>query len=564
MASSSKCTGPIIPNEDGPAFRCFKKFRSDVVLLLYSPYVICLASGTLNIDAFRHSISQDVAFLNAFARAYELAEDCADDDDEKLDISKLRKKILDALEMHDTIVEDWGLDSTKDCPVHPATLKYTEFVLETASGKVGQLKPFATFATKFEKTKLAAYILGTIAPCIRLHAFLAKEIKELQDSKENNHPYEKWIYNYSCEDFQKFVQQTEDLMDKLSVAFIGEELNINEKLYQQGLKLVIVFFHAQELTQPTVVPLTKALDPARDRLVLFSDFDLTCSVHDSSSILAEIAIVRAPKSDENQPEGQITGMLEAEMRKTWRAISREYSEEYERCIESILPPQKVEFNYETLHAALEKVSDFEQRENHKVVEAGLLKGLKLEDIKRAGERMMFQDGCISFFQKITKNENTDIHVLSYCWCSDLVRAAFSSGGLDVVNILANEFSFDESGSTGEIIGKIETPIDKVEAFCEILQGCSDDKRKLTVFIGDSVGDLLCLLKADIGIVIGTSISLRIVGTYYGVSFLPFFPSLVKKQKELGAEGSHCLWKRESGILYTVSTWEEIHALVLGN
>ncbi|KAK8658030.1 hypothetical protein V6N13_036245 [Hibiscus sabdariffa] len=93
-------------------------------------------------------------------------------------------------------------------------------------------------------------------------------------------------------------------------------------------------------------------------------------------------------------------------------------------------------------------------------------------------------------------------------------------------------SFEELVSTGEIIGKIESPIDKVEAFNNILQGCSDDeKRKLTVFI---------------------------------VSFVPLFAGLVEKQKEYAeAEGSDFVWKGESGILYTVESWDEIHALVLG-
>lgn len=65
----------------------------------------------------------------------------------------------------------------------------------------------------------------------------------------------------------------------------------------------------------------------------------------------------------------------------------------------------------------------------RVIESNVLKGLNLEDIKRAGERLILHDGCMGFFQSITKNENlnVNIHVLSYCWCADLIRSAFSSG-----------------------------------------------------------------------------------------------------------------------------------------
>lgn len=87
------------------------------------------------------------------------------------------------------------------------------------------------------------------------------------------------------------------------------------------------------------------------------------------------------------------------------------------------------FNYETLHKALEQLSHFEKRANSRVIESGVLKGINLEDIKKAGERLSLQDGCTTFFQKVVKNENlnANVHVLSYCWCGDLIRASFSSG-----------------------------------------------------------------------------------------------------------------------------------------
>lgn len=132
----------------------------------------------------------------------------------------------------------------------------------------------------------------------------------------------------------------------------------------------------------------------------------------------------------------------------------------------------------------------------------------------------------------------------------------------MLNIHANEFAFENSISTGEIIKKVESPMDKVKAFTNILDKYSNDKKSLTVYIGDSVGDLLCLLQADIGIVIGTSASLRKVGSQFGVSFLPLFPGLVKKQKEY-IQGSSFNWKAKSGILYTANSWAEIHAFILG-
>ena len=87
------------------------------------------------------------------------------------------------------------------------------------------------------------------------------------------------------------------------------------------------------------------------------------------------------------------------------------------------------FDYKELSVALEQLSKFENTANNRVIESGVLKGISLEDIKRAGERLILHDGCTNFFQSIVKNENlnANVHVLSYCWCVDLIRSAFSSG-----------------------------------------------------------------------------------------------------------------------------------------
>lgn len=136
---------------------------------------------------------------------------------------------------------------------------------------------------------------------------------------------------------------------------------------------------------------------------------------------------------------------------------------------------------------------------------------------------------------------------------------FFTGGVDAVEVHANEFTFEESISTGEIERKVESPIDKAQQFKSILQNRKKDEEKsiLTVYIGDSVGDLLCLLEADIGIVVASSSSLRRVGSHFGVSFVPLFSGIVQKQKQEET------WKGLSGTLYTVSSWAEIHSFALG-
>ncbi|KAF7805220.1 bifunctional TH2 protein, mitochondrial [Senna tora] len=564
MAIPPKSAMPSVDTELGLARRFWIKFTRESVFSTYTPFLVCLASGNLKLESFRHYIAQDLHFLRAFVQAYELAEECADDDDAKFGISELRKAVVAELKVNRSLVQEWGLDLAKESSLNSSTVKYTDFLLATASGKVEGLKGPGKLATPFEKTKIAAYTLGAITPCLRLNAFLGKQFQKLLDADKGTHPYQKWIDNHSSDSFQASALQTEDLLDKLSVSLTGEELDVIEKLYYQALKLEIDFFSSQPLFQTAILPLTKGHNPAKDHLMIFSDFDLTCTIVDSFAILAEIAIVTASKFDRHHPEDQVIRMSSTDLRNTWGFLSKQYTEEYEQCIESIMPSKKLDyFDHKELCVALEQLAEFEKSVNHRVVESGVLKGLNLEDIKHAGEHMIFQDGCTNFFQKCVKNENLNVivHVLSYCWCGDLIRSAFSSVGLTELNVHANEFTFEGSVSTGEIVKKVESPIDKVQAFHNILN-CNDDRKKLTVYIGDSMGDLLCLLEADIGIVVGSSSSLRKVGTQFGISFVPLFTGLVKKQKEY-MEGTSLNWNGLSGILYTVTSWAEVHAFVLG-
>ena len=87
------------------------------------------------------------------------------------------------------------------------------------------------------------------------------------------------------------------------------------------------------------------------------------------------------------------------------------------------------FNYDGLSEFLKQVAEYEKGANAKVEKQGLLKDLLKEVIKKAGQSIKFHKGFREFFQKMVKNENPtfDVHVISYCWCGNLIRSAFSPG-----------------------------------------------------------------------------------------------------------------------------------------
>lgn len=100
------------------------------------------------------------------------------------------------------VIQEWNLDLSKETTPNPATLKYTNFLLATASGKVEGVKGPGELATPFEKTKVAAYTLGAMAPSLRLYVFIGNELKSLVEIYGDGHPYKKWIDKYSSETYQ--------------------------------------------------------------------------------------------------------------------------------------------------------------------------------------------------------------------------------------------------------------------------------------------------------------------------------------------------------------------------
>ncbi|XP_051143549.1 bifunctional TH2 protein, mitochondrial-like isoform X2 [Andrographis paniculata] len=367
------------------------------------------------------------------------------------------------------------------------------------------------------------------------------------------------------------AMRIEELLDKLSVSLTGEELDVVERLYHRAMKLELEFIWSQSVHQRTVVPFLRLHDNSDNRFVIFSGFDVTCTSIDSSALLAELAVVAAAA---NASESQLLETPAADTRAMWNNLFSQYAEEYQQCIEGIIPGQagtektlQEGYDYDGLCKTLEQISNVEKMATERVINSNVLSGLNLEDIKRAGERLTLQDGCEKFVHDVTQSESSapEVHILSYCWCGDLIWSAFSSVEQTKLNIHSNDLEYKESISTGKMITNMLSPTDKLDAFNNITNNMNGSKLT-TVYIGGSVGDLLCLLEADIGIVIGSDASLTNLATQFGIMLVPLFSGLVSKQREVTEGGYTACKSKDKGapnILYTVSNWDEIYMFVLG-
>ncbi|KAI3976793.1 hypothetical protein MKX01_008651 [Papaver californicum] len=553
---------------------CWGNCYEEAVCCLYSPLNVCLASGDLHKRDFHHYINQWGHFLIAFPQAYNIVLDSLEDQHADVQDSILERRnfITQELQWHATFIQECDLAPTAETTQHSVTAKYVKFLLATASGNLDMVH--LEIPSPAERLKIAAHVLSAITPCVRLSATLAKLIKPVTRPNKRPRQFNMWIDRYSSDEFEASTLQTEELLNRLSNSLMDEERIVLGGLYHQAMQLEVEFFYSRLSVPTKLIPVS--LMHNRDvRLLLFSVFDFTCTTVDSLQELEKItlstarkkSIVGLPPRPGRRPRPGKTHlqMSRADLRKAWDDIVVFDKREFDEWLLKILTiPPAVGFDYDGLCKVLEQLSVIRENWISRIIEAGVLKGLSLSPMQSTGRKMRLYYGCVNFFEKIFRNKalNASVNVIS-CWCEDLMRSALS-GESDKLNLNGNEFDYEMGTVTRRMV---MSPSEKFTYFNGTIQKYEREHGKphVTVYIGYSVEDLLCLLKADIGIVFGSDQWIRDVGGWFGVQFVPLFKGTVAKQREFFESGysSDCEWKGPSGTLYTISNWLDIHALILG-
>ncbi|KAI3903185.1 hypothetical protein MKW98_031839 [Papaver atlanticum] len=485
--------------------RCWADCKNEALYFGYSPLFVHLAAGSLDDKEFYQYVANHEHLLNSFLEVYKLAADQCEDDSDKAAFLGWSNNAEQELERHNSFVEQkLGLNPTKEITLHPATEKYKEFLLATASGNV------QVSEIPIHQSKIPAYTLGAMTPSLRIYAFLSKAMQKLE-IKNAWYFLHKELMNLFYISLQTPYLHSEDVLDELCDSLTDKEAEVVERLYCQAMRLEMNFFYSRQSEQTLIIPICTKLDPKEERLMLFADFDFTCTSRKLCSV-----------------------------------------------------KKLFSFDNEGLYSAFVKLSSPEGQAVSRIFDSGVLKGISLEDIKQAGKCMILHNGCMDFFEKVN-NLDVSVNVMS-CWSGDLTRSALS-GGLDMLKVDGNEFSYADGIFTGEVTRQAHQSVTaKLKYFEDMVQEHASEHgvSARTVYIGDSVSDLLCLLTADIGIVIGSNKSLMKVGKHFGITFTPLFAGVVKEQKKRFETGNPIVWKGGlSGTLYTVASWIEIHAFILG-
>ena len=172
------------------------------------PFVVELARGELDEDAFLHWVKQDYRYLLDYARVFAVAGARARDEKTMTYLMEVAHTILDyEMDLHRGFATDYGLsrEDLERVEKAPTCVSYTNFLLRTAYE--GSL----------------AEIAAAIYPCGQGYLDIALHMRELADEAGvGEHMYTPFIEKYTSDAIVDAVEWMIEFVDDCAEKYPGE------------------------------------------------------------------------------------------------------------------------------------------------------------------------------------------------------------------------------------------------------------------------------------------------------------------------------------------------------
>jgi thiaminase len=510
--------------------RCFDTALASAT----SPFVISLTRGILPKPTFKAFIAQDAFYLGSFKKAFaDAATICEKDSDVfGVDHFETMGNLIDTeLKMHAKFALELNIDLTTVSPL-PQTLLYTDFL-----GAAGT-------------SNYVSHICAAMTPCMTLYGFLGRRAK-IGSTGRNGNPYQKWIEEYSSIEFNASAERMEMLLDHYA-AKDGQNYDDLLKLYAKAMELEYNFFSAHETASWT------GITPR----FLGIDFDDTISAGDTISTLCKGGLKAQGVTDEKV----YSDLLVNYVAKYEEFMASNLIEQTENS--DVIEHRKVEFE-NFMHT----YSTFEDSMLTPVENSLILQGLSSGSLDTLAEGVKMKANAIDTLKYAMKSyPGVELHVLSVNWSKKFLGSMLNIHMPNSrVTIHANELQglhgethTADSVSSGAIERNLTGPKQKADLLKSLLS-VEKSNGNPSAYIGDSLGDLSALLEADIGIIIGTSSSLRKVCSIYGIALESLDNVILNQRQPVQDQGA--VDSKGSGknpTLYVAESWAHIGFCLFGN
>lgn len=271
--------------------------------------------------------------------------------------------------------------------------------------------------------------------------------------------------------------------------------------------------------------------------VLAFDFDKTCT----SKAVLDIYRAREDYQLDNKDI----------LHQKWEKIQQFYTSILEPILKPLkdVKPMPTRFDEDGLRHFLTRVSVGDNLAIDQLISSKLLKGIKTKGLYDFAQCVELMPDVLRVLENF-KVLNLPLHVISLNFSERLIQYVLNRQGTLPIEIHTNKLEFENDTSTGILDKKFVSAFDKEEKMQNIIEN-AHKRPGVTIYIGDSFTDLLALLKADIGIIIGQSKSTLKVCNDFGVHVAP-----LNQWNCSGLEK-----KKENKVLYSVISWDEIQEFI---
>jgi thiaminase/transcriptional activator TenA len=174
------------------------------------PFVVELAEGTLDEDAFRHWVEQDYRYLLDYARVFAIAGTKADDEPTMTHLLGVAHEILDfEMDLHREFAANYDLtrEDLENVRKAPTCVAYTNFLVRTAhEGSIAE-------------------IAAAIYPCGQGYLDVAEHMADLATE---DHRYTPFIEKYTSDEFREAVAWMREFVDRTGEQYPGEHEAMRE------------------------------------------------------------------------------------------------------------------------------------------------------------------------------------------------------------------------------------------------------------------------------------------------------------------------------------------------
>ena len=286
------------------------------------------------------------------------------------------------------------------------------------------------------------------------------------------------------------------------------------------------------------------------KILVVSDFDGTITTKDTSYLSLKSTRPYLTGSSEHKKELMLK----------WNTEGVNYYTGYVQLLDSYLTEcvTKNDYSMERLDKLLEILDSYNLNSRRHLADQKYFEETENKNLSELVKEIQFHPSALKTLEKFQKHQNIHCKILSINWFPALLYETLD-GLIETPDIITSDLPVLKGGVVG--FGKVATCYEKREW----LRKWKLESNSVTVYLGDSLTDLLSLLEANYGIIIGSANKVCEVAKQFGVNVFRLtdlpgkFENLPGKLENINTYDDN---DKKEKYLYCTDSWTEVETFIM--